>query len=147
MALFPGLTVAQAPARKFSLPRWLLALILALIAASAVDAVATLRSLPEYQPIGVPFSPVVKAAIAAAWVVVLIGLTLGLLRRRPTAFAWAAPALTIYALAGLLWEITFVQSDYGRGRLGFVALLTVIVLAPVWWNAARKRWLARESWS
>jgi hypothetical protein len=144
MALFPGLTLAQAADRPFRVPWWLLVVILALITANGIDAFATLTRLPDYQQIGVPVSPLVKGAAAAAWAVVLLGLLLGLIRHRPAAFVWAAPLLTIHAVTGLLWEIIFVRSDYGRGRLVFAALLTVIVLAPVWWTTARKRWFARE---
>jgi hypothetical protein len=80
-------------------------------------------------------------AIAAIWAILLLVLFIGLLRRRPLAFALIAPLLTVDALIGLLWEIAFVQADYGRVRLGFQALLTVIILAPVWWLAVRRKWL------
>jgi hypothetical protein len=131
------------PNSKLKAPRWFLAMILVVIAAHTIDAVGTLANLPLYQSVALPFSPLVKAAIAAIWAILLLVLFVGLLRRRPVAFGLAALLLTVDALAGLLWEIAFVQADYGRGRLGFQAVLTVIILAPVWWLALRRGWLRR----
>ncbi len=131
--------------RKLKAPRWFLALMLFVIVAHALDAAETLANMPQYQAVTLPFSPAAKAAFSAIWSILLTVLFVGLLRRRRAAFAWAAPLLTIVALAGLLWEIVFVRADYGRSRLGFQAFLTVIVLAPVWWLAVRGRWLTREA--
>jgi hypothetical protein len=132
------------PNEKLKAPRWFLAFLLIVIAAHAIDAIGTLASMPLYQTLALPFSPVVKATIATIWTILLIVLFVGLLRKHRLAFAVAAPLLTVDAVAGLLWEIAFVQADYGRGRLGFQALLTVIILAPMWWLAVRRRWLARN---
>jgi fucose 4-O-acetylase-like acetyltransferase len=124
-------------------PFWLLAGIAALIAASVLDAVITLDVLAQYQVLATPFPPGLKIAAAGAWIVVLTVLTVDLLRRRRWAFRWAGPILTLYALAGWVWQFLFDRSDYGRGQLGFQMLVAGIALIPVWWIAVRRGWLRR----
>jgi membrane associated rhomboid family serine protease len=124
-------------------PVWLLAGIGALIVVNLLDAIGTLDVVPQYQALAIAFSPVLKMAVAGAWAAVLAALIIDLLRRRRWAFRWAGPMLTAYALAGLAWQLLFARSDYGRGRLGFQALVAAVALIPVWWIVIRRRWLQR----
>jgi hypothetical protein len=122
-------------------PRWLLIGILIVIASNALDVIGTANSASQFSLADVPFSPTVKIALSMFWIVTFSLLTRELWRRRRWAFRWAAILLTAYGAINLLWFALFVRADYGRGRLPFLALATVILLAPVWWVTIRRGWL------
>lgn len=123
------------------MPRWLMALILALVAANTLDVRETLTDAAQYSAFQLPFLPNLKIAYALLWIAVLLALAINLLRCRAWAFRWVAPLLTLYGIVGLIGQAVFVRSDYGRGRLPFQFALTLILLLPVWWLAIRRRWL------
>jgi hypothetical protein len=126
-------------------PRWLMALILALVAANMLDVRATLTDAAQYSAFQLPFPPGLKVVYALLWIAVLLALATNLLRRRAWAFRWVAPLLTLYGIVGLIGQAVFVRSDYGRARLPFQFALTAILLLPVWWLAIRRRWLRLDT--
>jgi hypothetical protein len=126
-------------------PRWLMALILALVAANVLDVRETLTDAAQYSAFQLPFPPGLKVVYALFWIVVLLALAVNLLRRRVWAFRWSAQLLTLYGIVGLIGQVAFVRSDYGRGRLPFQFALTAILLLPVWWLAIRQRWLRPDA--
>lgn len=126
-------------------PRWLLIGILIVIASNVLDMIGTANSASQYSLADVPFSPTLKIALSMFWIVTFALLALDLWRGRLWAFRWAAILLTAYGVINLLWFAIFVRADYGRGRLPFLALATVILLAPVWWLTLRRGWLRGQN--
>jgi hypothetical protein len=126
-------------------PRWLLIGILIVIGSNALDVIGTANSASQYSLADVPFSPTLKIALSMFWIVAFAMLSLDLRRGRRWAFRWVALLLTAYGAINLLWFAIFVRADYGRGRLPFLALATVILLAPVWWLTIRRGWLHQAS--
>ena len=104
-----------------------------------IDILGTLGTASHYAGLGVPFSPTIRIVTAGGWLVILAYLLVDLIGRRRWAFRWVAPLLTLFGLSNLLWQIAFARSDYDRGRIGFTALFTVILLLPLWWTAFRRR--------
>ncbi len=119
-------------AHPLKAPRWLLAIILALIAANLIEVIGILALTSSYAALQVPFSTAVRVTIAGGWDIVLTVLLVNLLRHNRRAVAWAAPILTLYSLTGLVWFIVFARSDYDRGRIGFQIVLAVVTLIPIW---------------
>ncbi len=126
-------------------PRWLVVALLVFIGLNVLDAAGTVSATSQYKGIAVPFPASVRIALALAWIIVLVVLTVGLLRRHPLAFRLAGPILTAYVLLALIWQTMFARSDYARGQIGFQALLSLIALLPVWWIVLRRGWLRRDS--
>lgn len=113
-------------------PRWLLAIILALIVANMMEVVGTLATAPDYAALSIPFPASLRVVIAGGWAIALAVLLISLLGHNQRAVAWTAPMLTLYALTGLVWLILFARSDYDRGRMGFQIALAIVTLLPVW---------------
>ncbi|MCC7447925.1 MAG: hypothetical protein IT324_10940 [Anaerolineae bacterium] len=120
-------------------PRWLLAIVLVLIAANLLEVAGTLAIMPQYAVLPVPFPAALRMVIAGGWAIVLTVLLLRLFRRDARALNWTAPILTLYALTGLVWLILFARADYDRGRIGFQMVLAIVTLLPVWLNGSAGR--------
>jgi hypothetical protein len=123
-------------------PRWFLLIPLVLIIFNLYTIMGTLTISPQYADLDVSFSPVLRLGIGLVWIVVFGALTVGLIIRRPFAYLWIAPALTIYGLANLVQGILWAQADYIRGQFGFQAIATALALIPVWWIALRRNWIS-----
>lgn len=115
-------------------PRWLLAIILTLIAANLIEVAGTLAIAPQYAALQLPFPATLRIVIAGGWTIALAVLLFRLIRHDPKALHWTAPILTLYALTGLVWLLLFARADYDRGRIGFQLVLAVVTLLPVWLN-------------
>jgi hypothetical protein len=120
-------------------PIWLFALLGILLVGNAYSIVGTLE-ISNTAP-GMPFAPGVRIALSIVWIVVLSGLLIGIVRKNRIAFISVAPLLTLYGLAGLIWNAVFEQSTYSRGSQPFDVLVTIVILAPIWWVALRRGWL------
>jgi hypothetical protein len=126
-------------------PRWLLIGILIVIASNMLDVIGTVNNAPQYSVADVSFSPTVKIALSVFWIVMFTLMALDLWRARRWAFRWAAILLTAYGAFNLMWFAIFVRADYGRGRLPFLALATLLLLVPVWWFTLRRAWLRGQN--
>lgn len=128
----------------------LIAAVLPLIAAKVIEVAVTLNSWAHYvtlmAEIGLPFTPTMRLAFAGFWALALVILALDLWRKRAWARWWAAPLLTLYGATHWLWQALFVRAEFDRGRLGFQATITLVVLLPVWVIAWRRGWLRRDGW-
>lgn len=122
-------------------PIWLLILLSALIVGNGYVIIGTMQDAANNAAPALPFAPSIRIILAVIWMMLLVAVLLGLLRGHPTAFTLVAPLLTVYGAIGLVWNALYAQSSYGRGSQPFDVLLTLIVLAPVWWTALRRGWL------
>jgi hypothetical protein len=86
-----------------------------------------------YRDLGVSYPPLGRAAWALVWGVLLLGLDAGLWRRQRWARRWILIALSNYGVFGVLWLSVYARSDFGRGRIGFQAALTALLVILAWW--------------
>jgi hypothetical protein len=98
-------------------PRWFLLIPLVLIIFNLYTIMGTLTISPQYADLDVSFSPVLRLGIGLVWIVVFGALTVGLIIRRPFAYLWIAPALTIYGLANLVQGILWAQAELHQGAV------------------------------
>jgi tryptophan-rich sensory protein len=125
-------------------PLWITAILVLLILASLYSLGGTLASDQHYESLDLPFSSTARIALSLVWLLSFAALLIGALLNKRLTFALIAPLLTIYGVFNLIWSIRFVQSDYGRGALGFQALITIALLVPIWWLAFRRHWFFRS---
>src|SRR5690348_12536751 len=114
-------------------PIWLFILLGVLITGNAYSIVGMLEVVDTAPSL--PYALGVRIALAVMWIMLLSTSLMGLLRRNRIAFISVTPLLTLYGLIGLLWNAIFEQSIYSRGSQPFDVLVTIVVLAPVWWIA------------
>lgn len=125
-------------------PLWFRALIGGLAFAALVELGGSAADGPLYPALDLPFALITRLAVAGLWSALFIFLLLDLIRKRAWAFRWAAPLVTAYAAARLLWLAVLARSDYDQGRIGAQLILSLIALGPVWYIALRGGWLRRE---
>lgn len=87
----------------------------------------------DYRDLGVSYPPLLRAGFALGWGVALMAFGVGLARRRRWARRWILLVISNYGVFGVLWMVVFAASDFGRERIGFQAVLTVVVLALLAW--------------
>jgi len=106
-------------------------IVLALVNLAAT--VQTAQSIPIQLALGVSYPPGLRLGIAFVWTMVFTALVIRLLRRPRATIRWIPPILTGYGMVSLIGLILFARSDFDRNRIGFQALATVLLLAPIWW--------------
>ncbi|HML24135.1 MAG TPA: hypothetical protein PKD09_20950 [Aggregatilinea sp.] len=116
------------PARRpWSL--WTFGLIVAALGlynlALALDHV---RRADDYRALAVSYPPLLRAALALVWAVLLLAFAAGLIRCRPWARRWSLILLSNYGAFGVLWMVVYARTDFARGRIGFQAAVTVLLL-------------------
>lgn len=125
-------------------PIWLRVFVALLI---LMNGVGVLGSVLNFQLApglaGLPVSPLPQVIFCGVFLLAFSALLIGLQQRRAAACTLAAPLISIYELVGLLWSLLLTRSTYSRETFGFDALLTLVILAPVWWTAWRQGWLER----
>lgn len=122
---------------------WTLWALSAIIASMAVLNAALawehLARAGDYRALGVSYPPLLRAGFALAWAAALGWLALGLARRRRWARRWSLVILSNYGAFGVLWLVIYARSDYDRGRIGFQAILTALLLALLAWSLRWRR--------
>lgn len=86
------------------------------------------RHADEYRALAISYPLLLRAALALVWAVLLLALAAGLVRRRPWARRWSLILLSNYGAFGVLWMVVFARTDYARGRVGFQAAVTFLLL-------------------
>ncbi|MBI5959255.1 MAG: hypothetical protein HY866_11000, partial [Chloroflexi bacterium] len=87
----------------------------------------------EYRDLGVSYPPLLRAGFALGWGMTLLAVGIGLARRRRWARRWILIVLSNYGAFSVLWLTVYTESDYSRGRIGFMAALAAgLVLAAAW---------------
>lgn len=129
---------AESSRRPWTL--WALSLIIAAIGAANV-ALALDHALhaERYRALGVSYPPLLRAALALGWGGVLLALAIGLAWRDRRARRWALLVLSNYGAFGVLWMSVYAESSFDRGRIGFQAALTLVLLALLAWVLRWKR--------
>jgi len=87
----------------------------------------------RYRALGVSYPPLLRAALALGWAVLLLALGVGLARRKRWARRWLVFALSNYGAFGVLWTIGFARADFARQRIAFQAVLVVLLVGAVAW--------------
>ncbi len=122
-------------------PIWLRALLGLIVVMNAITIVGALNNLQLASALPeLPVSPVVQLCGALVAFILFAGLLIGCQWRIPLAYRAVAPLLTAYALWGLNWNAWLTRSTYSQATLGCDVILTLIILAPVWWTARRNGW-------
>ena len=122
----------DAHARPWTL--WALSALMAAVGAANVALAADhLLGAAHYRALGVSYPPLLRAALALGWGAAFLALSWGLARRRRWAWRWAWPLSCNYGAFNVLWLWAFAASDYGRGRVPFLAALTAAALALLGW--------------
>ena len=93
----------------------------------------------HYRALGVSYPPLLRALFAAGWGAVLLALAIGMARRRRWAQQWILIILSNYGAFGVLWLVAYAASDFGRERIAFQAVLTVVLLLVLAWLLRRRR--------
>lgn len=104
-----------------------------LIAVNLINLIQTAGDAAYLYTLGLAYPVLLRVVVSGVWVAVFGWLLVRVIRGDRRAWRWVAPALTVYGASGVVWLLVFAQSDFGRGRIGFQAMLTVILLVPVWW--------------
>ncbi len=86
------------------------------------------RHAAEYRALDISYPPLLRAALALAWAVVLLVLAAGLAYRRRWARRWSLILLSNYGAFGVLWMVVFARTDFARGRIEFQAAITLLLL-------------------
>ncbi len=120
-------------------PLWIILFVGGVIVLNLIGLLGLIADGPLYAIAKPAFSPLARAALAIWWIATLGIVLTGLLRRRTWALTWAGLLLTLYAVVGILGEILFARADYDRGGIGFQIVVSVILLAPIWWVWQRRR--------
>jgi hypothetical protein len=129
----------------YKFPLWLLAVMIGLIGFNIYSVVGTLNAAAAFAELNIPFPAAGRIAFAVLWIAVLGAVVVGMLGKQRIAFKVAAPALTLYGLANLLWTLAFSKSDYSQGQIVFQGIATVLALIPVWWVALRRGWVRNNN--
>ncbi len=113
---------------------WALSVSLAALGAMNVALAAdqTLHAA-RYRALGVSYPPLLRAVLALGWGVGFLVLGCGLARRKRWAWRWAWPLACNYGVFSVLWLWVFAASDFARGRVPFLAALTVAWIALLGW--------------
>jgi len=91
-------------------------------------ALDNVRHAGDYRNLGVAYPPLLRAALALGWAVLLLALGIGVLRcKRWTRRGWLI-LLSNYGAFNVLWLIVFAESDFSRGRAPFQAVATAALL-------------------
>lgn len=116
------------PARRpWSL--WAFSLIIAGMGAyNLALALDHMRRAADYRALDISYPPLLRAALALIWAALLLVLAAALARRRPWARRWTLVILSNYGAFGVLWMLLFARTDFARGRIGFQAVVTVLLL-------------------
>lgn len=93
----------------------------------------------DYRDLGVSYPPLLRAVFALGWGVTLLLFGAGLARRRRWARRWILLVISNYGVFGVLWMVVFAASDFGRERIGFQAVLTVVLVALLAWFLRLRR--------
>lgn len=122
---------------------WAIALIIALIgAANLALAWDQLRHADRYADLGVSYPIWLRTITALAWGALLVAFGAGLARRQQWARRWVVLLVSNYGLFGVLWLVSYAESDFGRDRIAFQAALTgLLVLLLAWvmrWRRVRR---------
>lgn len=113
---------------------WTLSAILTMFGAVNVAlAVDQALGAAHYRALGVSYPLLLRAVLAAGWGAGFLTLGWGLARRRRWAWRWAWPLACNYGVFNVLWLWAFAASDYARGRIPFLAALTLIALGVLGW--------------
>lgn len=108
---------------------WAFSLIIAGIGAyNLALAIDHTRHAADYRALDISYPPLLRAALAVVWAVLLLGLAVALACRRTWARRWTLVILSNYGAFGVLWMLLFARTDFARGRIGFQAVVTVLLL-------------------
>ncbi len=130
------------PGQQLPAPIWLRALVALIVAINIISFAGAFNNFQIVSALsGLPVSPVAQLIFSGVFLLAFLLLLVGLQQRRVTALAAAAPLLTIYALSGLAWNLLLTRSTYSQETFGCDSLMTLLILAPVWWTAWRRGWL------
>ncbi len=136
-------TISPTPNRREPRRPWLLWTLAAVVSGLALVNAALawdhLRHAGHYRDLGVSYPPELRALLAMAWCALLAALAVGLFRRKRWARRWILVILSNYGAFGVLWLVIFAQSDYSRGRIGFQAALTALLLVILAWMLRWRR--------
>jgi hypothetical protein len=114
--------------------RWLLIEILTVLAlVNTAAALQTAQSIPAQLALGVSFPPGARLAVNIGWTVLFVILVLRLWQHPRVTIRFVPPVLTLYGVINILWLVLFARSNFDRGRIGFQAVATVLLLLPLWW--------------
>jgi hypothetical protein len=120
-------------------PLWIIIFVSAVIVLNLISLLGLIADGPLYAMVNPAFPALLRAALVIWWIVSLGIVLIGLLRRRLWALTCLGPLLTLYVALGLLEGALFARSDYDRGGVGFQIVVSVILLAPIWWVGLRRR--------
>jgi len=126
------------------MPLWILLLTAGLIIANVLTVTGSWANTSMFGDLPLSYPPALRQIAALVWIGMFALLLFGLLRKSRRAYAAAAPLISLYAAFGLLWLVVFAQADYDRRRVGFQALLSLVLLLPLWWVALRNGYVFRR---
>ncbi|WP_162909469.1 hypothetical protein [Aggregatilinea lenta] len=86
------------------------------------------RHADAYRALAISYPPLLRAVLALVWAGLLLALAVGMAGRRRWARRWSLMLLSNYGAFGVLWMVVFARTDFARGRIGFQAAATVLLL-------------------
>jgi len=114
--------------------RWGFSLALALTGVyNLLLALDNARHAGTYRALDVSYPPLLRTALALGWGAAFVLLGVALARRNRWVWRWGWLLVCNYGAFSVLWMIVFAESDYSRGRIGFHAVLTAILVGLAVW--------------
>jgi hypothetical protein len=86
-----------------------------------------------------PFPLPLRVALSVLWGALLAGLAWGLWTMRRWSRRWMLIFFPLYQFYEIGWYLAFVRSDYERGRLPFVLVVTTLTTLVVVWILTQGR--------
>lgn len=97
----------------------------------------TLSQLERYRTLEAAGSPIVRAGIYALFGVLFFLSIWGLHQRNERIIQALLPLLIAYTGFDLIWLWLFAQSDFARGRFGFLIVTSIVGLGLLMWQWMR----------
>lgn len=119
--------------------RLLVGILAVLLIVNGAAALQTVQSFAADLALGVAYPPALRLFGNVVWALVFAGLIVAMYRRPRRAIRWTAPLLSIYGALNVFSLLLFARTNFDRGRIPFQALLTVILLLPIWWLGRKRR--------
>ena len=74
-------------------------------------------------------SALIQFSMATLWAILFVHATIRIGKNSPYALRYSGWLIVIFAISRLIQTIVFVQADYDRNRLGFLIIVTLMILA------------------
>lgn len=75
-----------------------------------------------------PLLSLIQVGIASIWVVLFTHATIRMGKKQPHALRYSGWLIVSFILSRLIQTVLFVQTDYDRNRLGFLVVVTLVIL-------------------